>query len=202
MKIYLTRHGQTEWNLLGKMQGRLNSNLTELGQNQALWLGKYLEATPIDVICSSSSGRAYDTAKLIRGDRAIDIEQYDDLQEVYLAEWQGQLHADIESEESDQFNAYWRAPEKFNPGEKESFEALIKRGSGVLNEIIKKHDGKDVLIVSHGVTLKAILAYIKSLAIKDFWSGPFMKSACLNVLEVKDGHIEILIEGETTHYEN
>lgn len=200
MKIYLTRHGQTEWNLLGKMQGRLNSNLTELGKNQAKWLGDHLMNTNIDIICSSSSGRAYDTAKIIRGERPIEIEQYDELQEVYLAEWQGMLHDEIEAKQSNQFNAYWYAPEKFVPGEKESFEMLIKRGSDALKAIIDKHRGKDVLIVSHGVTLKAILSYIKSKEIKDFWTGPFMKSACLTVLEVKDNNIEILLEGDTTHY--
>jgi len=200
MKIYLTRHGQTEWNLLGKMQGRLNSNLTELGENQAKWLGSHLMNTKIDIICSSSSGRAYDTAKLIRGNRDIEIEQYDALQEVYLAEWQGMLHDDIESKESNQFNAYWYAPEKFVPGDKESFEMLIKRGSDVLNEIINKHSDKDVLIVSHGVTLKAILCYIKSNEIKDFWTGPFMKSTSLTILDVRDDKIDIVLEGDTTHY--
>jgi len=201
MKVYLTRHGQTEWNLAGKMQGRLNSNLTALGEDQARWLGKSLESTPIDVICSSSSGRAYDTAKLIKGDRAIDIEQYDDLQEVYLADWQGMLHADIEALDADQFNSYWREPEKFRAGGKESFEALIERGRTVFNEIIRVHDGKDVLIVSHGVLLKAIFAYIKSLEIKEFWSGPFMQSTCLNVLEITNGEITIVDECNITHYE-
>lgn len=202
MKVYLTRHGQTEWNLLGKMQGRLNSDLTELGKNQAQWLGKHLKDTKIDIICSSSSGRAYDTAKLIKGDRTIDIEQYDDLQEVYLAEWQGMLHRDIEAQEKDQFNAYWHAPDRFIPGDKESFEMLIKRGGKVFNEIINKHADKDILIVSHGVTLKAIFAYVKSLEVKEFWSGPFMQSACLNIFEIKENHVKILIEGQITHYEN
>ena len=201
MKVYLTRHGQTEWNLAGKMQGRLNSNLTALGEDQARWLGKSLETTPIDIICSSSSGRAFDTAKLIKGDREIDIEQYDDLQEVYLADWQGMLHSDIEALYNDQFNSYWREPEKFQAGEKESFEALIKRGSTVFNEILSTHKGKDVLIVSHGVLLKAIFAYIKSLDIKEFWSGPFMQSTCLNVLEITNGEIKIIDEGNITHYE-
>lgn len=201
MKVYLTRHGQTEWNLAGKMQGRLNSNLTALGEDQARWLGKSLETTPIDIICSSSSGRAFDTAKLIKGDREIDIEQYDDLQEVYLADWQGMLHRDIEAIYNDQFNFYWREPEKFQAGEKESFEALIERGRTVFNEIISTHKGKDVLIVSHGVLLKAIFAYIKSLEIKEFWSGPFMQSTCLNVLEITNNKIKIIEEGNITHYE-
>jgi len=201
MRVYLTRHGQTEWNLAGRMQGRLNSNLTQLGEDQAKWLGKRLESTPIDIICSSSSGRAYDTAKLIKGDRSIDIECYDDLQEVYLADWQGMSHDDIEAQHGNQFNYYWREPEKFQPEGKESFEALIKRGSQVFNEIIKIHEGKDILIVSHGVLLKAIFAYIKSLEIKEFWSGPFMQSTCLNVLEVENGKVTILEEGNVEHYE-
>ncbi|QQS98635.1 histidine phosphatase family protein [Peribacillus psychrosaccharolyticus] len=62
LTIYLVRHGQTEWNLTGRMQGWENSDLTPSGIIDALALGKRLKDTPIDCIYTSTSERAAYTA--------------------------------------------------------------------------------------------------------------------------------------------
>ncbi len=200
MKLYLTRHGQTEWNLAGMMQGRLNSDLTILGIDQAKWLGDRLKDTPIDIICSSSSGRALDTAKYIKGSRPLDIESYDDLVEINVGHWQGMSHKDIEGNYAEAYNNFWHHPELFKSESQESFEDIINRAGNVLEKIVSEHQGKDILIVSHGVLLKGILAYVKKIGVKDFWTGPFMKSTCLNIIEFNQVDYQIILEGDTTHY--
>lgn len=67
--LYITRHGETEWNCEERMQGWLDSNLTEKGENNARLLGQRLENTNFAAIFSSPSGRTKATANLIRGDR-------------------------------------------------------------------------------------------------------------------------------------
>lgn len=200
MKLYLTRHGQTEWNLQGRYQGRLHSNLTDLGVNQAKWLGKHLESTPIDIICSSSSKRAVDTAKYIKGNRDISIEYYDDLKEIDLGHWQGKTHDDVQVQDAEQYHNFFNKPEAFVASKQESFQDVISRGGQCLEHIANKHAGKSVLIVSHGVLLKGILAHVKGLDISEFWSGPFMKSTCLNIIEYKDYQYTIKLEGDIGHY--
>ena len=65
-KIYLFRHGETEWNVAGKMQGRLDSPLTERGREQALAHGRQLAQLAIpDCSRASSPGRTRATAELI-----------------------------------------------------------------------------------------------------------------------------------------
>ena len=200
MKLYLTRHGQREWNLEGRMQGRLNSDLTPLGVEQAKWLGHRLNEVDIDVICSSTSGRAVDTAKHIRGNRQITLELYEDLQEIDVGHWQGMTFEDVEGNYTDDFHHYRYKPELFKPKNQETFEAIIERAGTCIESIVKKHAGKDILIVSHGVLLKAFLAYIKKSQISEFWHGPFMNSTCLNIVEVNNGQYEIILEGDTSHY--
>ena len=86
-RLYITRHGQTEWNVEGRFQGRADSKLTPLGESQALWLGERLKDERIDVIISSSSGRTITTSEKIRGERGIRIIPNDNLREIYLGRW-------------------------------------------------------------------------------------------------------------------
>ena len=74
MKIYLTRHGQTQWNKEKRFQGTMDSPLTEKGIADAKKLGIYLEKIPLDRIVVSPLKRAKDTANLIIGTRKIPIE--------------------------------------------------------------------------------------------------------------------------------
>ncbi|CEK30117.1 phosphoglycerate mutase family protein [[Clostridium] sordellii] len=73
MKIYITRHGQTQWNIEDRIQGSQNSNLTEQGKQDALNLGDKLRYTKIDYIYTSPLKRTYNTALLIKRNRDIPI---------------------------------------------------------------------------------------------------------------------------------
>lgn len=201
MKIYMTRHGETEWNIEGRLQGQLNSDLTELGIKQAQWLGKRLENVDFDVICSSPSGRTVQTTNQIKGERPIPVEYYDDLKEIYLGPWEGEKHQVIEKEYPEAFQHFWHEPHLFEAEGQEDFKAIIERGKKVLHEIIDKHEGETVLIVSHAILLKGILAYVKGYTVKEFWDGAFMKATNLSILEVENKIISILLEGDISHYE-
>jgi probable phosphoglycerate mutase len=200
MKIYITRHGQTKWNVEGRMQGQLNSDLTEKGINQAKWLGEFMQEIEIDVIISSSSGRAYDTANLIRGNRDIKIIKSDNLREMYLGEWEGRIATEIRISDKEQQDNFWNSPHQYKPSSGESYEELKCRVNKELTNIITEFKNKTVLIVTHAITLKTILAYIKNLEIKDIWSGTFMHPTCLNEIEVCDGVMNIINEGDISHY--
>lgn len=71
--IYLTRHGQTLWNIENRLQGRGNSKLTEEGKGRAEMLSKRMKNIHIDTIYSSPLERAFITANIIKGDRDIEI---------------------------------------------------------------------------------------------------------------------------------
>lgn len=200
MKIYLTRHGQTEWNVQKRMQGQLNSDLTELGEHQARCLGERLRDTNIDVICSSSSGRTVQTAELIRGDRDIPIETYDELREIYLGEWEGMSHDEAMILDPIDRHKFWHEPEKFNSKGKETFGDVVVRAKQALEMLIKKHEGKTILIVSHACLLKGAFVTIKNLALKDYWSGEFMNPTNLSLVHYEKNQYNIEFEGDISHH--
>lgn len=201
MKIYITRHGETEWNLAGRMQGQMDSSLSPLGIEQATWLGSRLKDVNIDVICSSTSGRALQTAELIRGERDIKVVQYENLREIFLGDWEGMLHDDIAENDPEDYNNLWHHPERFSPKNKESIEGITKRAGLIIDELIRTYRGQDILIVSHAMLLKGIFAYIKKFELSEFWCGPFMKATCLSIIEVDGDSIEFTLEGDVTHYQ-
>ena len=89
MKLLLTRHGQTDWNVAGKIQGTTDIELNETGKIQAKETGKKLLNYDIDVIISSPLKRAKNTAEIIRGDRDIEILLDDGLKERCFGEFEG-----------------------------------------------------------------------------------------------------------------
>ncbi len=80
-KLYITRHGETLWNTEGRMQGWNDSPLTDLGIKQAEWLRERIKDLKIDVIYSSPSGRAYNTAEIIKGNRELQVIKHDGYRE-------------------------------------------------------------------------------------------------------------------------
>ncbi|MFG6146792.1 histidine phosphatase family protein [Halobacillus sp. B23F22_1] len=201
-KIYLTRHGQTVWNLEKRMQGHGESKLTELGRKQARWLGEHLNNVHIDKIVSSSSGRTEETSRLIRGNRPIAIELNPQLREIHLGEWEGKLQHELQSEFSEAYRNFWEDPLRYETSGGESLEELVARVSHEVEHIAETYKGQTILIVTHGVVLKALMIYFKKRGIEELWSGAFMHhSTCLSLVEKTDGEWKIHMEGDTTHYQ-
>ena len=202
LKIYITRHGETQWNKESKMQGWKNSDLTEKGVENAKKLGESLKNVEFDYIYCSPLGRAIDTAKYIRGNRDTEITIIESLKEMGFGICEGMEHEKVkELYPSLQFN-FWKKPHLYQPVNGERFDELINRVKKVLYDIIDNTSGENILIVSHTVVIKAIYLIIKNYCIEDLWNPPFMYDTCLTVLEVKDKKIEIILEADVSHLNN
>ena len=68
-----------------------------------------------------------------------------------------------------------------------------------LNRIISEHDNGNLLIVTHSVFIKALLVHCKNQTIEELWGPPFIHDTSLSVIEIKNGEIEIKLEGDITH---
>lgn len=199
MKIYITRHGETEWNKAGRMQGWKNSNLSEKGIENARKLGESLNHIDFDCIYCSPLGRAIDTAKCIRGDKSTEIITKDSLKEMGFGLWEGMEHTKVEKLYATQQFNLWNKPHLYEPVEGESFEELLCRTRQVLNEIINNTEHENILIISHAILIKAIYAIIKNYSLEDFWNPPFMHDTCLTILEIQDNEINIILEADVSH---
>jgi probable phosphoglycerate mutase len=198
MKLYITRHGTTEWNVQKRLQGWRDSNLTEDGRIRAIRLGESLTDVDFDMIYSSPQNRALETAKLIRGKKDTSIITLDALRELGFGIWEGMKWEDIEEQFPEQFSIYKSDPIKYIPIDGETYSELFTRIKNFLGEI-KNKDYNNILIVTHGVTIKALIAAIKGLSLDEFSKLPVYTGTALNIVEVNDGKLEIILENDTSH---
>lgn len=198
--IYLVRHGQTEWNVEHRLQGHQDSPLTELGRKQAMWLGEALERTPIDVIYSSFSPRARMTAEYIRGTREIDILESNRLMEINMGEWEGLTQDDVMNNDPEQHRHFWHDPEMFRVAGAESFRDVLTRAVDCLHRILAEHQGRSILLVTHTVVVKLLMAYFEQRPIQAIWDPPYIHPACLSKIVCRQDGFHIELHGDISHY--
>ena len=146
MKIYLLRHGETDWNIEGRLQGRMDIPMNESGKEQIKTIGQFLKDSGfcVDRIISSPLLRAKQTTEIIS--KAIDFEGNISFDELLLERSFGKLEGVLWTPEIDLDDTMHGI---------ESVEILCQRGQEVLSKYI---DEKDVLIIAHGAIIKAIVA--------------------------------------------
>ena len=180
--VHLVRHGQTDWNLERRIQGQTNSQLTDLGRQQARDASFKLKNVHIDHVFSSSSTRALETARLIMEGRDIELLPHDALREIQLGHWEGNLYDEIKEREPENYHHFWQDPSQFNVPGAETFHQLQQRGLSVLNELVEKYPGRSLLIVSHGAFIKSLLSHIEGRHLKDLWLPPSMSNCCHSII--------------------
>lgn len=199
-KLFIVRHAETEWNRNGRLQGWKNAPLTDKGKKQAKMLKDRLNNEPIDIAYSSPLGRTCDTADILLDGRDVPLIKDDRLKEINMGRWEGVKSEEVKEKNPDLYNTFWSRPDKYEPITGESYHELQERVLSGLNEIIKKHPGENILLISHGCATKIIMAYFESKPLKELWNPPKIKEASLSIVDVKDGKPNILLYGDTSHY--
>lgn len=201
LTLIITRHGETQWNLERRMQGHLDSPLTELGHQQAKWLSERLANRQIDFIYSSPLGRAFTTAKILKGERHIDIICDDRLSEINLGIWQGKLMDEIIDLDHDNYDNFWNQPDQYISKQGESFYDVKDRITNFYNEIKEKHRHGTLLMVAHAGVLRSLMCYLfHDGDIKELWKHNKVEPASLTILKVDDDRVLVEKMVDTSHY--
>jgi broad specificity phosphatase PhoE len=147
--MLLVRHGQSEWNAVGRWQGHADPALTDLGRRQAFHAASRVGS--VDVICASPLVRALETARIISeqiGVGPVVVEP--ELVERDAGEWEGLTRAEIEQRWPG-YLAEGRRP----PGY-EDHDVLVVRAHRALDRIEAEYRGADVLVITHGGFIGAV----------------------------------------------
>lgn len=199
--LYVTRHGETEWNIAKRMQGRKNSNLTDTGMLQAKQLGEHIKDIPLQAIYSSPSGRTMHTAELIKGERSIPIIADEHFYEINMGSWEGQMLADLEAQYPEEVHTFWNEPHRFCSTSGESFYDVYNRVIEGVNLLLEKHRGEHILIVSHAAAAKLLLGHFAGLSVEKVWDDPFMHSASLSVIEFEEEKSSVKQFADISHFQ-
>ncbi len=171
MKIYLVRHGQTDYNLRNLLQGSTDNPLNETGRQQARHLARVLADVPFEVIYSSPLKRALETAEIIRESNVNrpPILLDERLREIDMGEWEGRYYPAILEENREYFERVWEDPFLYAPPGGESFSRFVSRLRDFLDDLREKEHNL-VLIVAHQMVNSAIRILLEGADWREFWT--------------------------------
>ena len=158
-RLLLVRHGQSEWNAVGRWQGKADPALTDFGRQQAFHAAQRIGS--VDLIVASPLIRAFETAQIISSQIGVGPIVIDaDLMERDAGEWEGLTRAEIESE----WPGYL-GHDKWPPGY-ELHDELLVRTRAALDRIHAEYEGADVLVLTHGGVIGTLtLPLVESFAV-------------------------------------
>jgi probable phosphoglycerate mutase len=198
--LYAVRHGETEWNLIERQQGHLDSPLTGKGIQQAQLLANGLAKKNIDILYSSDLGRTLQTAEVIAKRLLLDIHTDSRLRERHLGILQGLTKNEFERrypEEATRFDS--DDPDYVLPGG-ESLRQCFIRCIECAEEIARDNGGKNILIVGHGGVLRSFFHKAANTPL----GGPrrfSLYNASINSFSLSNGQWRLDTWGEIAHLE-
>ena len=187
--LVIVRHGETIWNTEGRMQGHLDSPLTEKGRTQASNLADRLKDETFDKIYSSDLGRAVDTAQSVADKTKHTIITDDRIREKHFGTFQG-----MNKEEQDAL----REELKHEVDSGETLTAFSERVMAFFEDIVSKHKGERILVVTHGGVLSLFLRLCLGLpqeAARKFR----LPNAAMNTVDHVNGEWIVGMIGDTYH---
>ncbi len=163
MKLIFIRHGQTDWNVLGKIQGSNDIELNENGLKQAIELGERVKESDLTIhnIYSSKQKRAYKTALILSEATKVNCIPVDGLEEINFGKWEGLTWDEVTSNYKEEYEI-WRKDRRYvNAPDGESYQDLLDRVLRVIHTILEK-ETKDVAIVTHGAVIMCLQCYVSN----------------------------------------
>jgi probable phosphoglycerate mutase len=188
--IYLVRHGETEWNREGRLQGQLNSPLTAEGIAQTESFSTQIQELNPHIVYSSDQERAVVTAQILTANLEREIIYDRNLSEMNFGIFQGHNWDYIENNMQDIYDQYRADDPDYVIPEGESHNQFHSRVTETLQRIADDNPGRKILIISHGGSINKMLCYARGM--KPSGNRYFKtENLALNVLKYKDGEFTL-----------
>ena len=161
MKLFLIRHGQTDWNLEGKIQGSCDIELNHTGIKQAEELSNKIleEGYKFSKIYSSLQRRAVKTAEILSLATNLDYISIEGLEEMNLGKWEGLSWTDVKEKYQMEYEQWYINRRYTRTPRGESYQDLLERVLAVIHKIINENC-EDVVIVTHSAVIMSIQCYV------------------------------------------
>ncbi len=154
--LLLARHGETDWNRARRWQGHADRPLTDRGRAQAAALAERLADIALHAVYSSDLRRARETAEAVARAQGLGLVELPALREVSVGSWEGLTRSEAETRFPEGFRRWLAGGTGWDDGE--SYGEMSARVLEAVDQIAREHEGKRVLIVSHGGPIRAIHA--------------------------------------------
>ena len=197
--LFIVRHGETVWNIEQRLQGHLDSPLTELGIAQAEATAERLVEENLEILYSSDSGRAMVTAQAIAERAGLEVLPDAGLRERNLGVFQGLTYAEAEAKYPEEITRVKDID--FVIPEGESARQKEERGIAAIETIAQRHPGKKIGIVTHGGIVGSLLRRVMHVP-DDAPTGFMTHNGSIGIFQMDNGTLRLSTWGDIRHLRN
>ena len=198
LKLYIVRHGETEWNVIKRFQGQLNTPLTEKGMEKLKETGKNLENVLFEEVYTSKLERTVKSAEIIlnenRGykNKKMELKRLAELNEVYFGVWQGLTYEEVFLKYPEEANNYFYNVKNYKAEnvEAENLKDALERFLKGINKILDSHESGNILVVTHGTVLEMFMNYVANDSIFDIDERTLMGNGDYKIFSYEDGKFQ------------
>ena len=202
-RCFLVRHGETEWNAQGRIQGQSDPSLNAAGKRQARRLGLRLASVPFAEASCSDLRRCSETAAgILLGSNDVRLQEMPELREKNFGAWEGLTFREVEARYPDLYRNWLTAGDpSFAPPGGESDLQLYSRADTVVDRLRETRTGSggNLLVVTHGGTLRALIACLLGLPAQKMWKFRFANTGLSVVSLFEDGSAVVDLLNDTSH---
>lgn len=196
-RIFLVRHGETDWNREGRFQGQMDIRLNDTGLGQALSVAEALKDVPLDRIVASPLSRTRETARPLAELTGLPVEMNGGLVEISHGLWEGRTSGEVEAEWPGMLAAWHGHPELVTMPGGESLADVQKRAWPAFLRTVEE-EGDSVAVVSHDAVLKVLLCRIFDSPLSSFWRFQ-LANGSITLLELGRNGWRVPLVGEAGH---
>ena len=197
-RLLIVRHGETEWNAEGRIQGHTDVSLSEKGRQQARVLAHRLADTPIDSAYCSDLSRTSETAQIVLGERNIPLNLTTQLREYHKGVFEGLTASEMKTRYPEMYAASLIPDLEFAPTGGESIRKTSARMAGFIADIRERHQAETVLVVGHGGSLRAVIVSLLGLPLEATWR--FVMANCgLSIIDTYPDNAVLRLYNDASH---
>ena len=201
-RVFLVRHGATELSAEDRFAGAVDVLLSDGGAEQARLLGQRLSKEPIAAVYASPMRRTVATAEWIAEPHHVSVERIDALREIAHGRWEGKTRAEVERDYSEEYRRWEHDPYSFAPVGGETGLQVTARALPALLQLVERHDGTAIVIVSHKATIRLLLSTLLGFDPRKYRDRLDQNPAALNILDFKNvAHARLTLFNDISHYD-
>ncbi len=200
-KIFLVRHGQTDWNVGSVFRGRADRPLNDVGHMEAAAVAGALAEERIDAVYASPMKRAVETARPTACARDLEVTPVDGLIDIDFGRWQGMAHDLVEKQDPKRFRLWNEQPHLVTFPGGESLGMVRRRAMKALRSLAIRHDGRTIMVVAHRVVNKVVTAALRGLGDSHFLRIK-QDPESIDLFEIDGGFVTIHRLNDTCHLKN
>jgi probable phosphoglycerate mutase len=201
-RVFMVRHGDTVLSAEDRFAGETDVELSEKGREEARRLAERLSGEKITAVYASPLGRTVETARIIAEPHHLQVQTCDGFREISHGHWEGMKRHEVEEKFPGEMAEWEKDPYTFAPAGGESGLAVTARALPALIDLVRKHPGESILIVSHKATIRLLLSSLLGFDPRRYRDNLDQKPAALNIVDFRDPtRARLTLFNDTSHYD-